>query len=318
MDKPLVSIMIPVYNDSETLGRCLMSVLEQDYDNLLVLALDNRSTDESYDILVDFERKYRDRLYIGRTHTRMSPNEHRVRCMDLMNPRSMVIEYLSPTDALVPEHVSRCIETLGADKDIGCVLSHADVIHASGDTDSAPGYQPEDCVIPGDAQMEKFMVYGFEMNTLQMYRMEVYRLSIKEGLVFNRHPGWLPLVAASSISDFGYIRSPLAFRGDARAVQGDRFIPSLEDLFEHYLFLQAFNNIAARLERQSVCGQYPKALLRLSRECARCAGVLAEANDQQTARAYLSLSLAYLPEVADTEDYRRAAGMFQERSPNWI
>ena len=57
MDRPLVTIMIPTRNNASTIARCLASVLEQDYDNLLVSALDNQSTDDTYDVLVDFERR---------------------------------------------------------------------------------------------------------------------------------------------------------------------------------------------------------------------------------------------------------------------
>ena len=45
MDKPLVSILIPTCDEADTLDRCLRSALDQDYDNLMVIALDNQSKD---------------------------------------------------------------------------------------------------------------------------------------------------------------------------------------------------------------------------------------------------------------------------------
>lgn len=317
MNKPLVSIMIPTHNDAATLERCLRSVLEQDYDNLLVAALDNQSEDGTYDLLVDFEKQYRDRLYIGRTFTRLSRLALQDRCGGLVNPRTMFSQYLSATDLLAPNHVSRCLELFESNQNAGCVLTHADIIHPSGTVCPAPHYQAADVVIPGAVQMESFMADGMNLNAIGLYRTEVYALSRKEGFVFNRFPNWLALVMASSISDLGYIHDPLAFRGDSPAVLGERFIPSTEDFFEHYLFLQAFNTIAARLGRSNVCEQLPKAIHRLSRECIRCSDQLQKTENQEAARSYLSLALAFLPEMAETQAFKQVAASFEDGPWAW-
>ncbi len=317
MDKPLVAIMIPTYNDSGTLKRCLRSALEQDYENLMVVALDNRSEDGTYDILVDFERQYRDRLYTGRTFARLISHEHRRRCLDLINPRSRFVQYLNAAGVLLPTYVSHCVELFESNEQIGCVMTHADVLHPSGSIEPAPGYYPGDCVIAGDTQMESFMARGLEVNAVQLYRIEVYNLSLAEKLVFKRFPDWLPLVMASSISNLGYIHETLAFRGDSAAIQGERFIANVEDLLEHYIFLQAFNTIAARLERHEVCEQFPSALKRLGMECVRSSRLSLEAGEPLKARSCLSLALAYLPEIAETSAFRQVAELFENRSQDW-
>ncbi len=50
-DQPLVSVLIPARNEEKNIGRCLNSVLNQDYPNFEVLVLDDNSTDRTAEIV---------------------------------------------------------------------------------------------------------------------------------------------------------------------------------------------------------------------------------------------------------------------------
>lgn len=54
-DKPLVSIVIPVYNTEKFLPQCLNSVLMQTYTDIEVVCVNDGSLDKSGDILKDYE-----------------------------------------------------------------------------------------------------------------------------------------------------------------------------------------------------------------------------------------------------------------------
>jgi len=311
MEKLLVSIMIPTDNSISTIERCLKSVVEQNYENYRIVVLDNRSADGTYDILTDFEKRYRDIVYIGRLHDRVSPADHRHRCWSMANPRTRVIQFLEPTSVLSPQYLVSTMEMMESDKRIGCVLTHADTIHPDGRISPAPKFRPKSGTIPGEEQMEAFMAQGFELHALPLYRGEAYHLSCSEGFIFNRFPDWLPLLMTSTIYNLGYIQEALAYRGDDRAVLGEAFIPSLEDQFEHYLFLQAFQAIAARLGRKKVCDHLPTALQRLALECATAASHLGAKDDLAGARAFLSLAQAYLPEIDQEPSFQRISMALQ-------
>ena len=47
MEKPLVSIILPVYNAQSHLARCLESVCGQTYKNLEIIVLNDGSKDQS-------------------------------------------------------------------------------------------------------------------------------------------------------------------------------------------------------------------------------------------------------------------------------
>lgn len=53
----LISIIIPVYNSRKYLSRCIESVLNQTYQNIEVILIDDGSTDGSFDICEQFAEK---------------------------------------------------------------------------------------------------------------------------------------------------------------------------------------------------------------------------------------------------------------------
>ena len=54
---PLVSIVIPMYNNEETIAECIESLLNQTYRNLEIIVVDDGSTDDSYQIVKKYPIK---------------------------------------------------------------------------------------------------------------------------------------------------------------------------------------------------------------------------------------------------------------------
>jgi glycosyltransferase involved in cell wall biosynthesis len=52
------SVIVPLYNAEAFLRKCLDSILAQTYQNFELVAVDDGSTDSSYDILKEYEEKY--------------------------------------------------------------------------------------------------------------------------------------------------------------------------------------------------------------------------------------------------------------------
>ncbi len=55
--KPLVSILLPVHNSSRFLKDCLQSLSSQSYQNIEIIAIDDKSSDNSFKILKEFRKK---------------------------------------------------------------------------------------------------------------------------------------------------------------------------------------------------------------------------------------------------------------------
>jgi len=57
MSNEMISVIIPCYNLDSYLRKCLESVLNQSYQNLEIIAVDDGSTDKTLDILSEYAAK---------------------------------------------------------------------------------------------------------------------------------------------------------------------------------------------------------------------------------------------------------------------
>ncbi len=62
MPKPLVSILVPVYNVEKYISKCCYSLFEQTYDNIEYIFVDDKSLDNSINILSEVAQQYPNRL----------------------------------------------------------------------------------------------------------------------------------------------------------------------------------------------------------------------------------------------------------------
>ena len=55
MERPLISVIVPIYNAEKYLDRCVQSILRQTYKNLEIILIDDGSTDQSSQIMRRYE-----------------------------------------------------------------------------------------------------------------------------------------------------------------------------------------------------------------------------------------------------------------------
>lgn len=63
MNKKNISIIVPVYNVEKYLRKCLESIFSQDYDNYEVIIVNDASTDNSINIIMEFCKKYNNKIF---------------------------------------------------------------------------------------------------------------------------------------------------------------------------------------------------------------------------------------------------------------
>ncbi|SPM37072.1 Glycosyltransferase, GT2 family, partial [Mycobacterium rhizamassiliense] len=106
--KPLISVCVPMYNNSTTIERCLRSVLDQDGVEFEIVVVDDESTDNGAAI-VEAMLRAGDRL--ARNDSRLGLNENHNKCLELA--RGAYIQFVHGDDWLLPgalKTLGRCFD----------------------------------------------------------------------------------------------------------------------------------------------------------------------------------------------------------------
>ena len=107
MDRPLISVVIPMRNEGKHIGACIDSVLAQDYpaDRLEILAVDGDSDDDSVQVL----RQYGTRVQVLRNPLRIVPTAMNI---GIRAARGEIIARVDAHTILAPDYLRVGVETL--------------------------------------------------------------------------------------------------------------------------------------------------------------------------------------------------------------
>ncbi len=116
-----LSIIIPVYNVEEYLGECLDSVYMQNIKGCEVICANDGSTDNSRNILQEYQKKFKDLSIIDRKNGGLSA----ARNTGLKFTKGKFIYFLDSDDYLMPDALKKIIAFLenNSELDIACFNS---------------------------------------------------------------------------------------------------------------------------------------------------------------------------------------------------
>lgn len=111
----LLTIIVPVYNTSKYLRNCLNSIIEAKIDNMEILIINDGSTDNSKEIILEFKEKYPNLIrYIEQENTGLG----RVRNIGLENSKGKYISSIDSDDTIEKETFKESVKYLYDDVDM--------------------------------------------------------------------------------------------------------------------------------------------------------------------------------------------------------
>jgi glycosyltransferase involved in cell wall biosynthesis len=122
VSRPLVSIVTTSYNQGRFLEETILSVLEQDYEPLEYLVIDDGSTDDSVEII----RRYADRLAWSDVQANRGQAAALNRAFE--HARGELLGFVSSDDTLLPGAVSRLAAEF--ERDPGLLLAYGGADYA--------------------------------------------------------------------------------------------------------------------------------------------------------------------------------------------
>jgi glycosyltransferase involved in cell wall biosynthesis len=109
MEEPLVSIIIPCYNYERWVGEAIQSCLDQTYKNTEIIVVDDGSTDGSYRVIEDMQRRYPSSV---RCRTKEHGGHSSARNAGLEMSRGEYLLYLDADDLLIPDSIEAFVRKI--------------------------------------------------------------------------------------------------------------------------------------------------------------------------------------------------------------
>jgi glycosyltransferase involved in cell wall biosynthesis len=126
--QPLASICIPTYNAGKTVMSTLQSILNQTYQNLEILVVDNASTDNTVSLLGQVNDP---RVVIHRNERNIGAEASFSRCIGLASGEHIAIFHAD--DLYLPNMVEKQVRAFQDNPSVGAVFTMASFINDRGD-----------------------------------------------------------------------------------------------------------------------------------------------------------------------------------------
>jgi len=133
-DRPLFTVVVPTFNREAHVGRCLESVVSQDFDDLQVLVVDNASTDRTVEVVRSFEARLDLAVVVNAENRERAFSRNR----GAEEAAGSYIVFLDSDDVLTPGALTRAAAFIGDDAGRRFFFQLIRVV----DEDGALVYQP--------------------------------------------------------------------------------------------------------------------------------------------------------------------------------
>lgn len=303
-ENPLVSICVYNYNYGRFLQQCLDSIADQTYDNIEICFSDNASTDDSWQIALDFSKRYPKKISMTRNRMNFGASSNLKNCF--LNNQGKYMLMLCTDDAMKPDFVEHCVTLLEQYQNAAFAMVHRDIIDDENRLISELPFYDQTCLIQGDEQAAVYMMASVNPSVSQiLYNWErIDGMAMLGGL----NDRWF----GARILDFNicikypiiYINKPLLLNRVHPLSDGASIDSNLIQCIGQYVLLHQFAEIASASGLNKVANRLNDGVDKVGKLCLRyCARFLLK-NDENTALRYLHLAQAIFPAIVNEATFQ--------------
>jgi glycosyltransferase involved in cell wall biosynthesis len=303
--RPLVSMCIFNYNYGRYLRECLESVFAQTYDNIEICFSDNASTDDSWDIALEYARKYPGRMSLTRNRINFGSDANLANCMHQVRGKYFV--ELCSDDALEPDFTRQCVHVMNRHPEAGYVMVHREIIDENGNRTKEPPFYNQSCIIPGPEQAAVYMMAAVNPSISQiMYDNDMAKNKSAAGGIAARWYG-------TRLQDFNmccaysmaYIKEPLLLHRVHSQNDSSRAAQNLLEVIGPFVLFHQYAEIAALHKMTKAELRLQPALDKLSSLCLRYCVQFLCAGNETTATRYFHLAVAIVPGISEDPTFKK-------------
>lgn len=303
--KPIVSILIPNYNYGRYLRECLDSVLDQVYKNFEVIFCDNNSSDNSYEIALNYIDKFRTlgiHYEVIKNSKNIGSYKNSLKCIS--KAKGDYVIFLSSDDFLDKCFIQKTLN-LVSNYDVGMVMTHRNEVDEKGNIKKILPFYNRSCIIKGEKQAAVHMMAGIAVPSQCLINTKLIKEIMKERISYKVAGDWYFNFNIACRANVGYIKEPLCnyrVHSDNETSQSER---KLIGIFEHYQLINEFVDIAKEYGYEEVIGRYDIAVKKLGDMCLRYALKMFKNNYVKIAKKYLQLAPVFKETIVLDEMYMK-------------
>ena len=304
---PLISVRIHNFNYGRFLRQCFDSVIAQTYPNLEISFSDNASTDDSWEIALDYRDKYPEVVSIARNRKNFGPDANIVNCVFASHGKYTV--QMCSDDVMVPDFIEKCVRTLEEHPECAFVMVHRSIIDGEGRITEEPPFYDRSCIIPGHEQAAVYMMAAINPSISQiMYvssREAVHRVDFSKVLAGRWYGARIMDFNLCCDYDVAYLKEPLLQHRLHGANDSHVAAGNLMEIIGPFLLHRQFSEIARSRGMQGVIDNLDKATEKLSQLCLRyCTRFLSD-DMLDVAERYFRLALALSLNIKSEPTYAK-------------
>jgi len=202
--RPKVSICIPSYNNGSLIGSAIRSAVDQTFEDIEIIVVDNHSTDDSESVVKSFSDE---RIRFSKNSENIGMTRNWNRCISMASGEFICL--LCADDMYLSKFVERTVSMLETRSSIGFVHCAYETINKRGETLGEPSALGSDAIENGLAFFERIMHGNFVLVSGTMFRRDCFEeLGLfDEDLEYA--PDWEMFARISLHYEVGYVSQPL-------------------------------------------------------------------------------------------------------------